>query len=151
MATSHQVTVFFNPSLPFSKEDKAKYKKLKLCAECTDDYIFFDLDSATDTAVKKFVADFKELSGLDNPTIRYNIYMEAPEYTWDLIDSDDFNEAFANHFGNGYDIVCGDEFFVSGDTREEAKDKLKQVKAFVKEYIKNQKRNRLLTRLEQYA
>ena len=77
--------------------------------------------------------------------------MEAPEYTWDLIDSDDFNEAFANHFGNGYDIVCGDEFFVSGDTREEAKDKLKQVKTFVKEYIKNQKRNRLLTRLEQYA
>jgi len=150
MAISHQVTVFFYPDKPFSKEDKAKYKKLKFCAECTDDNIFFDLDSATDTAVKKFVADFKELSGLDNPTIRYNVYMEAPESVWELFESDEFLEAFSTHFGMGC-AISGDEFMVSGDTREEAKDKIKQVKAFVKEYKQNQKRDRLLKRLEQYA
>jgi hypothetical protein len=150
MATTHQVTVFFYPDKPFSKENITNYKKLEYCVECFEDHIFFDLEAATDTTVKKFVADFKELSGLDNPTIMYNIYMEASESVWELFESDEFLEAFSTHFGAGC-AISGDEFMVSGHTREEAKDKIKQVKAFVKEYKQNQKRDRLLKRLEQYA
>jgi hypothetical protein len=151
MATTHQVAIFYHAEQPLSKEVKTEYNKLKYCAECCDEYIFFDLEAATDTTINKFLTEFNELSGLDNPTIQYNIYQEAPEYTWDLIDSDEFINAFVNHFGNGYDIVCSDEFYVSGATRAEAKDKLKQVKTFVKEYIKNQKHNKLLKKLKQYA
>jgi predicted RNase H-like HicB family nuclease len=151
MATTHQVTVFFYPDKPFSKKDIANYEKLEYCVECFEDHIFFDLNDAKDTAINKLVTNFKNLSGLDNPNIHYNIYQEAPENTWALIDSDEFCEAFANHFNNSYDIIFSDEFYVRGATREEAKDKLKQAKAFVKEYKKNQKHNKLLKRLEQYA
>ena len=104
------------------------------CFEMTSQsHIFFNLDSATDTKIKKLVSKVNVACGFNNPSISYSIYFDAPKYAMNIATSDKFLDKFFQKFIN-FDVVEG-EFMVKGNSREEVKSQVTYVKSFLKEYI----------------
>jgi len=96
-------------------------------------HIFFNLESATDTKIKKLESMVYVASGLNNPSISYSIYFDAPKYAMNIATSEKFiNECFQK-FKN-FDVADG-EFMVTGHSREDVKSQVTHVKSFLKEYL----------------